>query len=157
MRFNGERQVLAPVATVWATLHDREVLRSTIPGCEDMVPLDDGMYAATLQARVGPMTDTYRGTFSIEDLRQGSEIRVRVGASGRCGRLEVSLRVTLKGQQPGTTTLLYDAEATVGGFVSRLGNATLNVAGSHFTSCFFRDLDRSLRRDAPVRQLAPLV
>jgi carbon monoxide dehydrogenase subunit G len=158
MRFSGERQVMAPAAEVWAALHDREMLRSTIPGCEDMVPLDSGRYAATLQARVGPVTDTYRGDFSIEDLRPGSELRVRVGASGRCGRLEVHLLVTLmNGRGPGTTALSYEADATVGGFVSRLGQATLTVAGGHFTSCFFRALDRSLRAVAPARQLAPLV
>ena len=157
MRFSGERQVMAPVAEVWAALHDREVLCSIIPGCEDMVPLDGGRYAATLGARVGPVSDTYRGDFSIEDLRPGSELRVRVGASGRCGRLEVRLLVTLmNGRGPAMTALGYEADATVRGFVSRLGQATLTAAGGHFTNCFFRDLDRSLRRGAPVRQLAPL-
>ena len=82
---------------------------------------------------------------------------VRVGASGRCGRLEVRLLVTLmNGRGPGMTALSYEADATVSGFVSRLGQATLTVAGSHFTNCFFRDLDRSLRGGVPVRQLAPL-
>jgi carbon monoxide dehydrogenase subunit G len=158
MRFTGERQVLAPVAEVWAALHDRDVLRSIIPGCEEMVPLDAGTYAATLRARVGPVTDTYRGSFSIEDLRAGSETRVRVGARGRCGRLEVSLLVALtKGLRPGTTALRYQADATVAGIVSRLGAATLTVAGGHFTSCFFRDLDRSLREGTHVVRLAPLV
>jgi len=36
--------------------------------------------------------------------------------------------------------------ATVSGLVARLGNATLTIAGGHLTGCFFRDLDRSLRR-----------
>lgn len=157
MRFSGERQVSAPVAQVWAALHDSEVLRSTIPGCEELVPLEAGTYAATLAARVGPVTDAYRGTFSIEDGRPGSEIRVRVGARGRCGRLDVDLRVTLMtGTRPATTTLRYDADAAVGGFVSRLGKATLTVAGGHFTGGFFRDLDRSVRR-APVARVASLV
>lgn len=147
----------APAGEVWAALHDPHVLRAAIPGCKDMVPLDGGTYAATLQARVGPMRDTYRGNFSIEDLRPGSDLRVRVGGTGRCGRLAVTLRVTLsKTRQPGVTALRYDADATVDGFVSRLGNATLTVAGSHFTACFFRDLDRSLRDGAPGRRLAPL-
>lgn len=151
MRFSGERQVMAPVGEVWATLHNRSVLGSIIHGCEEMLPLDDGRYAATLLARVGPMTDTYRGIFAIEDLRPGTDLRVRVGARGRCGRLDVDLRVVLgHGREPGTTELGYVADATVGGFVARLGTPTLSVAGSHFTGCFFRDLDRSLRRGVPA-------
>jgi carbon monoxide dehydrogenase subunit G len=157
MRFSGERQVLAPVAQVWTALHDSEVLRATIPGCEELVPLDDDRYAATLRARVGPVTDTYRGSFSIQDPRPGSETRVHVDAGGRCGRLEVSLRVRLaQGCLSGTTALRYEADATVRGFVSRLGTAALTVAGGHFTTCFFRDLDRSLRGGAHVDRLAPL-
>jgi uncharacterized protein len=158
MRFNGERQVPAPVAQVWAALHDSEVLRSAIPGCQDLVPLDVGRYAATLAARVGPVADTYRGSFSLEDLRPGSELRVRVEGRGRCGRLEVDLHVTLApGRLAGTTDVRYDALATVRGFVSRLGNAAMTVAGGHFTGSFFRDLDRSLRRVAPEGRLASAV
>ena len=158
MRFSGERPVPAPVARVWAALHDSDVLRLTIPGCEDLVPLETGTYAATLAARVGPVADTYRGTFSVEDLRAGSELRVRVGARGRCGRLDVDLRVHLaSGPRRGTTALRYDADASVGGFVSRLGKATLPVAGGHFTGCFFRELDRSFGRGAAVGRVAALV
>ncbi|RYU11992.1 CoxG family protein [Nocardioides iriomotensis] len=151
MRFQGERQVQAPATRVWAALHDRDVLREIITGCEDMRPLTGGVYAATLAARVGPMADSYRGTFSITDVRDGSDLRVRVEAKGRCGRLSVDLRVRLL-DTPGhcSTTLRYDAEATVGGLVSRLGRAALTVAGGHFTGCFFRDLDRALRHEVSV-------
>jgi hypothetical protein len=155
MEFTGERQVEAPVGQVWAALHDRRVLCATIPGCQELVPLETGGYAATLAARVGPVTDTYRGTFSIDDLRPGSELRVRVEGRGRCGRLAVDLRVTLTtGPGPQATALRYDADARVSGFVSRLGNATLAVAGSHFTGCFFRELDRSLRRGTRAGRVA---
>lgn len=147
MRFSGERRVQAPVEEVWAALHDHTVLGAVIPGCEQLLPRRDGGYAATLRARVGPMSDSYRGTFSIEDLEPGSALRVRVGARGRCGRLDVDLRVTLDAPAPATTALAYVADATVGGFVARLGTPTLTVAGGHFTGCFFRDLDRLLRND----------
>jgi carbon monoxide dehydrogenase subunit G len=149
MRFSGERQVRRSVEHVWAALHDSEVLRRAIPGCEDLVPLDSGRYAATLAARVGPVSDTYRGAFSIEDLRALSELRVRVDGLGRWGRLEVDLRVHLTaGRWPGNTALRYDAHTSVSGVVARLGTATLTVAGNHLTGCFFRDLDRSLRSGA---------
>jgi uncharacterized protein len=144
MRFNGERRVAAVAADVWTGLHDRAVLSAAIPGCRDMVPLPDGRYAATLQARVGPVSDTYRGSFRIEDLHAGRDLRVRVDARGRCGRLQVDLRVILAEATHRTTTLRYDADCTVSGLVSRLGGATLSVTGGHFTGCFFRDLDRAL-------------
>lgn len=146
MRFSGERQAPAPVTQVWGALHDRQTLLAVIPGCEEMVPRGAGRYDATLRARVGPVGDTYRGSFTIEDLRPGAELRVQVEAGGRCGRLLVDLRVALaQAEGPDITALRYVADATVGGFVARLGAATLTVAGGHFTGCFFDGLDRVLR------------
>ena len=72
MRFSGERELQPPVEQVWEALHDSDVLNASIPGCQGLVPLDSGQYAATLAARVGPVADTYRGAFSIEDLHPGS-------------------------------------------------------------------------------------
>ena len=157
MRFSGERQVIAPVTAVWGALHDVDVLRAVIPGCSDLVPLVGGTYSATLAARVGPIADVYRGSFSVTDLDPGSELRVRVRAGGRFGRLHVNLYVALaEGRDRGTTTVGYDAEAAVGGMVSRLGRAPLTVAGGHFTGSFFRDLERSLVGRRSAQELAPL-
>jgi carbon monoxide dehydrogenase subunit G len=155
MRFSGERQVPAAVGAVWAGLHDPTVLRTVVPGCVEMSVLGDGRYAATLQARVGRIADSYRGTFSVADVEPGSELRVRVQAAGRFGRLEVDLYVRLTAGSAGATSLRYDAEAVVGGLVSRLGGPALTVAGGHFTAAFFRDLDHVVatvqERSAPTR------
>ena len=141
MRFEGTHQVSAERDTVWQALHDPHVLRRLVTGCESMTHLEDQTYAATMVARVGPVNDTYRGTFVIEDLRDGSELRVRVSARGRCGRLELDLRVRLSSGAAGTS-VAYVADARVGGLVSRISGAALRVFGNHFTGCFFRGLDR---------------
>ena len=152
MRFTGERQLPTKADEVWVALHDPEVLRTIIPGCLELVPVGADSYAATLGAQVGPVADTYRGAFSIEDLSPGTRLRVAMEGRGRCGRLEVDLHVTLTtGRVPGTTVLQYAAEANVRGLVARLGRATLSVAGGHLTGCFFRDLDRCLRRGSGRR------
>jgi uncharacterized protein len=146
MRFSDVRHVPAPAADVWKALHDRDVLRMAIPGCERLSPVGAGRYAATLAARVGLLADTYRGTFDIDDTEPGTALVVRVHGRGRCGTLELDLRVRLdEGRTRGTTALAYEAHARVGGLVARLGSAPLSVAGGHITGCFFRDLERALR------------
>jgi carbon monoxide dehydrogenase subunit G len=159
MRFTDVRQVAAPIEAVWTALHDHDVLRAAIPGCERLSPVGAGRYSATLAARVGRLADTYRGTFAIADTRPGSELVVAIAGRGRFGTLELDLRVRLDvGHSPGTTSLRYDARARVGGLVARLGTAPLTVAGGHIAGCFFRDLERSVRSRsragmAPRRQL----
>ena len=154
MRFDGRREVPVSREVVWQALHDPEVLRELVTGCESMTPQRDGTYAATMVVRVGPLNDTYRGTFTIDDPRDGHELRVVVAARGRCGRLDLVLRVQLAdGARPGTTALSYVADAKVGGLVSRVSGAALRVFGSHFTGCFFRGLDSVSRGRA--RTLVP--
>jgi carbon monoxide dehydrogenase subunit G len=132
---------------LWEALHDREVLRAAIPGCEQLSPLGTGEYAAVLAARVGRLADTYRGSFSISDTVPGTALAVAVAGRGRAGTIEVDLRVRLDdGPCSGTTSLVYDAHARVGGLVARLGRTPLTVAGGHITGCFFRDLERAMRR-----------
>jgi carbon monoxide dehydrogenase subunit G len=151
MRFTGERELATPVAQVWEALHDGEVLRRAIPGCEELVPVGGGRFAATLAVRVGPVADVYRGSFAIEDVRAGQALVVRIEGRGRFGRLAVDLQVSLVESSPcGDTTLRYDAHAAVSGFVARVGTATMSVVGGHLTGVFFRDLDRSLRQRVPV-------
>lgn len=155
MRFDGKRQVSADRDALWQSLHDPRVLREIVTGCESMTPLGDGTYAATMVARLGPMTDTYRGTFTIVDLRDGEALRVRVGARGRCGRLDLELGVTLAdGARPGTTVLSYVAEAEVGGLVARISGAAMRVFGDQVTGCFFRGLEGAVSAPAP-RALVP--
>lgn len=141
MRFEGTHQVPAERDTVWEALHDPEVLRRLVTGCESLTHLRGQTYAATMVARVGPVNDTYRGTFAIEDRGDGNELRVSVSAKGRCGRLELDLRVCLVEDAAGTA-VAYAAEARLGGLVSRISGAALRVFGQHFTGCFFRGLDR---------------
>jgi len=162
MRFTDVRHMSAPTGKVWMALHDSEVLHAAIPGCQRLSPVGDGQFSATLAARVGRLADTYRGTFCIEDTWPGSELVVSIAGRGRCGTLELDLRVRLdEGFTPGTTALFYDAHARVGGLVARLGQAPLTVAGGHITGCFFRDLDRAMRARAraglaqPPRQAVP--
>jgi len=146
MRFTDVRQVEAPVADVWAALHDRDVLRKILPGCQQLSPVGTGRYSATLSAGVGRLVDTYRGTFAIEDIRPGSELLVSVASRGRCGSLELDLHVRLdEAFAPAATALAYDARARVGGLVSRLGRAPLTVAGGHITEAFFTDFARVMR------------
>ncbi len=146
MRFSDVRQVAAPTAQVWTALHDSEVLRAVIPGCERLSPVSAGQYSAILAARVGRLADTYRGTFAIDDVRPGHELVVSVAGRGRCGHLELDLSVRLdEGRTSQTTTLVYDAHARVGGLVARLGRTPLTVAGGHITGFFFRELERVVR------------
>ena len=141
MRFEGERRLSAPVEQVREALHDPTVLRRAIPACRELAAVGPDHFLATLTVQVGPLTDTYRGMFTVTDTEDG--LRVGVDAHGRRGRLTLDLRTALRCAGPGTT-LRYVADATVGGLVARVGGPAMHVVGARLTTCFFHDLERAL-------------
>jgi carbon monoxide dehydrogenase subunit G len=148
MRFRGERSLEASPDEVWSALHDPDVLRRIIPGCQRLRAVGPDCYDAALGVHVGPLSDTYRGRFDIHGHASAGSLRVHVEGRGRAGRLELDLRVDLAPAASRATSLRYDASAQVGGLVARLGSPTLTVAGAHLTGVFFGGLDRTLRARA---------
>ena len=49
MTMNGEVQLAAPRKAVWDKLNDPEVLKASIPGCEELETTDDQGFRATLR------------------------------------------------------------------------------------------------------------
>jgi carbon monoxide dehydrogenase subunit G len=112
MQFTDVRRVAARPADVWDALHDREVLAATIPGCDRLIPLGEGEYAAIVSAPVDGDTDTYRGLLTLTDTWPGTELHVSLAGRGRCGTLEVDVRVRLeRDSTTETTQVRYDARA----------------------------------------------
>jgi hypothetical protein len=61
MIVTGEYQLGAPRDVVWAKLNDADVLKSCIPGSEDLEKLSDTEFRATAKMKVGPVSAVLQG------------------------------------------------------------------------------------------------
>ena len=59
MTMNGEVQLAAPREVVWAKLNDPDVLKASIPGCEELEPTEDSGFRAAVKVKVGPVSVSY--------------------------------------------------------------------------------------------------
>ena len=55
MLLKDEIRIAAPREQVYAALNDPEILRNSIPGCEDLVQLSETDLIATVVTRIGPI------------------------------------------------------------------------------------------------------
>ena len=69
MDLTGEYRIAAPREAVWKALNDPEILKQSIPGCEEIQKLSDTEMTAKVTARVGPVEGQLR--------RQGDALRSR--------------------------------------------------------------------------------
>lgn len=139
MIFTGSYVVPAERESVWRGLNDPTVLAASIPGCSELSATPDGGFAASIVARIGVISATFRGDLRIEDADPPSGYalvgRANGGLAGFAkGRAEVALA---EGEAAGTTVLTYRAEADIGGKVAMVGGRLIQSVARSMADTFF--------------------
>ena len=68
MTMTGEVQLPATREVVWAKLNDTEVLKTCIPGCEELNKTSDTEFDAVATAKIGPVKARFKGHVHLTDL-----------------------------------------------------------------------------------------
>jgi carbon monoxide dehydrogenase subunit G len=137
MELDGKRVIAADRATVWARLNDPETLMACIPGCEELVGSPTEGFAATVKQRVGPVSATFKGEVTLENVVPGTSYTiVGEGKGGVAGFAKGSADVMLTDVEGGTE-LSYVATAKVGGKLAQLGNRIIGGFARKMADQFF--------------------
>ncbi|MGM0586575.1 MAG: CoxG family protein, partial [Pseudomonadota bacterium] len=127
MELKGSREISAPRHEVWIALNDPEVLCACIPGCQELTGSPQEGFAATVKQKVGPVSATFKGQVTLEDVVEGESYRiVGEGKGGAAGFAKGGAKVTLEEISEGVTRLEYDVEAKVGGKLAQLGSRVID-------------------------------
>ena len=68
MTMQGEVLLPAGRDRVWAALNDPEVLKSFIPGVQELEKTGDTEFRATAKVAVGPVKASFKGVVTLSDL-----------------------------------------------------------------------------------------
>lgn len=137
MQLTGSRTIAAPPETVWRAVNDVDILRRSLPGCERLVRLADDQFAATVTARLGPMTATFAGTLRLADIDPPHGCRIEgEGESAAAGAVRGNAVIRLASDGDGTR-LDYEVEARVGDTLAQLGGTLVDDAARETADEFF--------------------
>jgi hypothetical protein len=137
MEMNGTRQIAAPRELVWAALNDPEVLKSAIPGCQELTGGPDEGFEATVKQKVGPVSATFRGRVQLSDIVPLTSYTISgEGKGGAAGFAKGSAAVRLA-DSDGGTLLSYDVTASVGGKLAQLGSRLIDGFAKKMADSFF--------------------
>lgn len=137
MTMNGEVQLPASREVVWAKLNDPEVLKSCIPGCEELEMTSDHEFRATAKMKVGPVSARFKGRVTLSDLDPPNGYKITgEGEGGVAGFAKGGAVVNLK-DSDGGTLLVYEVEAQIGGKLAQLGQRLINGAAKKMADDFF--------------------
>ena len=139
MEMNGEYRIEASREKVWTALNDTEILKKSIPGCEEINRFSETEMTATVVAKVGPVKAKFTGQVKLSDLNPPNSYRISgEGKGGPAGFAKGGANISLK-SDGNATILSYSVDATVGGKLAQLGARLIDgtakkLAGEFFTN-----------------------
>jgi carbon monoxide dehydrogenase subunit G len=138
MTMSGEYQLPAQREDVWQKLNDPEVLKSCIPGCEELEKLSDTEFRAVATTKIGPVKARFKGKVRLTDLDPPNGYRISgEGDGGVAGFAKGGATVALA-PKDGGTLLTYNVEAQIGGKLAQLGQRLVNGAAKKVADDFFQ-------------------
>jgi carbon monoxide dehydrogenase subunit G len=139
MDLTGEYRIPAPREAVWKALNDPEILKQSIPGCEEIQKLSDTEMNAKVTAKVGPVKASFSGKVTLSDLDPPNGYKISgEGQGGVAGFARGGAEVRLKPDETGAGTILtYTATAAVGGKLAQIGSRLIEGASKQMADQFF--------------------
>jgi hypothetical protein len=137
MDMTGEYRIPAPRQRVWEALNDPEVLKAAIPGCEELNKVSDNELEAKVRAKVGPVSATFTGKVTLNDLNPPTSYRIAgEGKGGAAGYAKGGAEVNLA-EDGAATILRYSAKADVGGKLAQIGSRLIQGTAKKMADDFF--------------------
>lgn len=138
MEMNGEYRIAAPRSSVWAALNDPDVLRESIPGCKDLTKTSDTEMDAVVEAKVGVVRATFKGSVILSELNPPASYRISgEGKGGVAGFARGGADVSLEEDGPDATILRYTASGQVGGKLAQVGARLIDATAKQMADQFF--------------------
>lgn len=139
MTMTGEVDLPATREVVYAKLNDPAVLKSCIPGCEELNKTSDTGFQAVATTKIGPVKARFKGKVQLSDLDPPNGYRISgEGDGGVAGFAKGGATVTLS-EKDGGTLLTYNVEAQIGGKLAQIGQRLVNGAAKKIADDFFKN------------------
>lgn len=147
MEMNGSERIGASREAVYAALNDPEILKQSLPGCQELEKVSDTEFNATIVVKVGVIKATFKMAGTLMDLDPPNGYTLRgEGKGGVAGFAKGSAQVRLEEDGDGTI-LHYTVAADIGGKLAQLGARLINSTAMKFAGEFFANFGRIVAGD----------
>jgi carbon monoxide dehydrogenase subunit G len=154
MQMTAQQRISAPVQRVWDALHDADVLRRCIPGCQSLTKESEERMSALVSIKIGPIGARFTGNVVLSESEPPNAYTMTIeGQGGTVGFVKSRARVKLANDEGSGTLLSYDVDAQLGGRLVQLGGPIVDATAKQLVGKFFREFG-SIVTDAGEAQRA---
>jgi len=138
VKISGDLRLAVERGRLFRAIHDVDILRVTVPGCEALEQTAADTYTGTAKVGIAVIKGTYHGTVKL--LEERGEEYIRVAVEAKSGHAEI------RGE--GGLTLTADGVNTqVRGPLAAVGQRLLPSASKSLTEQFFRNIEKKLQQE----------
>ena len=148
MQIKGDYTISAPRERVWEYFTTPELLQQCIPGCEELKPLGDDSFEATIKVGVAMIKGVYKGSVKIENKQPPSAYRLGVQGKSKIGFVNGACDFTLAEAEENQTAVSLTGELTVGGRLARVGQRVIGGASKMMIGKFFNEIEQLAKSEA---------
>jgi carbon monoxide dehydrogenase subunit G len=144
MNVSGEHRVAASRERVWQALHNADILRACIPGCEDVRAVEPHVFAGRIVTRIGAVSTVFTGRLMVSDESYPKGWHVAAHAeSPSAGWADGTASVHLAAVSGGTM-VSYRMHVDPGGRLAAVGDRLLRAVAMRMATDFFNRLTELL-------------
>ena len=136
MKLTGSYQINLEKQKVWEALNDPEILKKSIPGCEEFTKNSDTKFTATATNKIGPFNASFTGNIELKEIDAPNSYVIEGSGNSPVGFASGSAKVSLENSDGGTK-LSYTVEANVGGKIAQVGSRLIDMTAKKMADIFF--------------------
>jgi len=136
MKLSGSYEIGLDKKSVWEALNDPEILKKSIPGCEEFKKNSETSFTATATNKIGPFNATFIGTIELKDLIPHDSYKITGEGNSPVGFATGEAIVKLE-ENDGVTKLIYVVNANVGGKIAQIGSRLIDISAKKMADIFF--------------------
>ena len=136
MKLSGSYQINLEKQKVWKALNDPEILRKSIPGCEEFKKDSETEFTATATNKIGPFNASFTGNIELKEINAPHSYVIEGSGNSPVGFASGEAKVKLEDVEGGTK-LIYEVEANVGGKIAQVGSRLIDMTAKKMADIFF--------------------
>ena len=136
MKLSGTYQINLEKQKVWEALNDPNILKESIPGCEEFNKDSDTKFTATAKNKIGPFNASFTGNIELKNINPPNSYTIVGSGNSPVGFASGEADVKLEENENGTK-LIYEVEANVGGKIAQVGSRLIDMTAKKMADTFF--------------------
>ncbi len=151
MKLSGSYQINLKKQKVWEALNNPEILRKSIPGCEDFKKDSETSFTATATNKIGPFNASFTGSIELKEINAPHSYVIEGSGDSPVGFASGEAKVKLEDAEGGTN-LIYEVEANVGGKIAQVGSRLIDMTAKKMADIFFGNFSDLISKEKISRE-----